>query len=171
MNVLGPLINPAQPACQLVGVADASRVPLVAEVFLARGRTVLVARGRDGLDKLTLSGPSDVTLVAGGEVVSFTVSPEDVGLEPSTLDALRGSTPADNAARLRAVLSGEDAGPVADAVALNAAAALVLAEDPAPDVTEFVRRLRAAVAASRDVLASGAAGSRLDAWVGAARSV
>jgi anthranilate phosphoribosyltransferase len=78
-----------------------------------------------GLDELTLAGPTSVAALEDGEVRSFTITPQDAGLAPAPLDALRGGDPQANAAIAREVLSGA-AGPKRDVVLLNAAAALVV---------------------------------------------
>lgn len=165
MNILGPLINPASPRYQLVGVADPARVDLIAQVLNARQRFALVARGRDGLDKLTVTGPTDVTLVADGRTSTFQVSPEDVGLTRSSPDSLLGSTPQENASRLVGVLSGSEQGPVRDAVLLNAAAACVLVEGRCD---HFIERLEEKMNDCRAAIEDGSATARLRSWVSAA---
>lgn len=164
MNVLGPLVNPARPQFQLVGVADPTRIELLSRIFESRGSSALVARGHDGLDKFTLSGPTDVTIVSGGRTSSLTVAPADVGLRRSDLATLRGEAPATNAQRLMAILDGHDEGPVAEAVALNAAAALALVGIGTQHEL-FIDVLREQVDACRELRASGAAGRKLRTWV------
>lgn len=168
MNVLGPLINPASPDFQLVGVADPGRVDLICRVLEARGVKALVARGHDGLDKFTLTGPTDVVLVGDGGLRQFSLSPEDVGLSRAGAKELMGSTPRANADRLLRVLDGSDGGPVRDVVMLNAAAAAVLVNGAYDD---FPDRLRLELDRCRAAIESGAAIATLRSWIAAARSL
>ena len=126
-NFLGPLTNPAQPQAAAIGCADASMAPIMAGVFAERRTDAAVFRGRDGLDELTIAGPSDVWWVFDGEVERVTLQPEDVELSPAGLDALRGGDRVHNAQVIRDVLAGA-AGPIRDAVLLNAGVALALVE-------------------------------------------
>lgn len=165
MNILGPLTNPARPEFQLVGVANPDRVDLMSRVLAARGISALVAHGHDGLDKFTLTAPTDVLIVSGGEVRPLVLSPEDVGLTRCAPATLAGSTPAENATRLRAVLDGSDQGPLRDVVILNAAAAAVLVEGTCDDLAE---RLTDKLDRCRRAIADGSVIATLDAWQAAA---
>lgn len=164
-NFLGPLANPAQPSAQAVGVSDARMAAVIAEVLAARGVSALVFRGEDGLDELTIGGPSRVWVVREGGVYETSVSPEDVGLDVTDASALRGGDAAHNAEVTRRFLAGEQ-GPVRDAVLFNAAAALVALE---PDETALDERLgialRAAIGRAAEAVDSGAAGAALERWV------
>ncbi|MDQ3664243.1 MAG: anthranilate phosphoribosyltransferase, partial [Actinomycetota bacterium] len=124
-NFLGPLTNPARPAAQAVGVADARMAPVLAGVLARRGVEALVFRGDDGLDELTISSTSSVWVSrAGSEAVErVQVDPRELGVPRASVDTLRGGDPARNAVVFRQVLAGEP-GPVRDAVVLNAAAAI-----------------------------------------------
>ena len=131
MNLLGPLSNPAQPAAALVGCADPRLAPVIAEVFAARGASVLVVRGDDGLDELTTTTTSTVWAVADGEVRRERVDPAALGHRARPPVRTCEAVPAEvNAAVFRALVAGER-GPVRDAVLLNAAGAL-LAFDGVP---------------------------------------
>ena len=126
-NILGPLTNPANAARQLIGVADLSIAERMARVLGALGsEKALVVHGSDGMDELTITGPSTVWLLEGGEVSTFTVSPDELGLAVSDAGSIRADSPADSAAVARSVLSGEP-GAARDVVLMNAAAALVAA--------------------------------------------
>jgi anthranilate phosphoribosyltransferase len=127
-NFLGPLTNPAQPEAQAVGCADERMAGVMAEVFARRGVSALVFRGDDGLDELTVSTTSSVWVVGGGEVARTTLDPEELGIGRAPLSALRGGDRAFNAGVVRAVLAGEERGPIRDAVLVNAAAALAALE-------------------------------------------
>jgi anthranilate phosphoribosyltransferase len=170
-NFLGPLANPAQPAAQAVGVADARMAGVMADVLAARGASALVFRGEDGLDELTVGGPSRVWVVRDGGVFETRITPGDVGLATADTSTLRGGDAVFNADVARRFLGGET-GPVRDAVLLNAAAALVavdacdgsLADVPLAD-QPLAEQLRAAIERAASVVDSGAAAKALDAWV------
>jgi anthranilate phosphoribosyltransferase len=126
-NLLGPLANPAGAPFQVLGVGRADLRPLLAEALQLLGtRRALVVQGEDGLDEVTLAGPTRVTEVSPGGMRNFSWTPSDFGLEPATLDALRVETPAESAAKIRDVLRGTP-GTARDIVILNAAAALWVA--------------------------------------------
>ncbi|XVV08202.1 anthranilate phosphoribosyltransferase [Actinoplanes sp. CA-131856] len=166
-NLLGPLINPSDPRSQVVGVADERMAPVVAGVLAARGRSALVVRGDDGLDKLTTSAPSRVWTVRGGTVTATGLDARDLGLPRARPEALRGGGAAGNANVLRAVVGGEH-GPVRDVVVLNAAAALVAsAGQDAPLLDQFVT----AVARCADAIDTGAAHATLTRWIAVSRRV
>jgi anthranilate phosphoribosyltransferase len=124
-NLLGPLTNPAQPEAQVVGVPKAELVPFVARCLQRLGtKRAWVVHG-GGLDELGL-GSTTVAEVNGDSLRTFTVAPEDAGLQAAPLEALRGGDPQANALIAREVLGGA-AGPRRDVVLLNAAAALLVA--------------------------------------------
>ncbi len=126
-NVMGPLTNPARAQSQLVGVYAPELTELVADVLRQVGcQKALVVHGSDGMDELTLTGPSRVSEWDGSEIRTYDVTPEDAGLERADADALKGGEPAENADITRAILAGET-GPKRDIVLLNAAAALIAA--------------------------------------------
>lgn len=167
-NLLGPLSHPGRVGRQVLGVADAGRVELVAGVLARRGvGRAWVVRGADGLDELTTTDVTDVIeLIDGVEVRRFQVTPEELGLARVTTDAIAVGDPAANAAAAESVLDGRS-GPVRDMVALNAAAALVVA-DVADDLADGLARAEHAiddgaaartlgelVAASRAIVADG----------------
>ncbi len=126
-NLLGPLTNPLRATVQLVGVYDPARTEMMARALAAVGtRRVYVVAGSDGIDEITITGPTRLSSTEDGEVNTREVNPEDFGLNRASLEALRGGDPATNARLLRGVLEGER-GPYRDVVLANAAAALVLA--------------------------------------------
>jgi anthranilate phosphoribosyltransferase len=166
-NVLGPLTNPAQPSAQAVGVADERLAAVMARVLADRGASALVFRGTDGLDELSVSAPSRVWVVADGQVREDAVDPRDVGIAAAPAGALRGADAAHNAGVTRRLLDGE-AGPVRDAVLLNAAAAIVAFDGAGPG--PVTAQLAAALPRAADALDSGAAADALGSWVAASRS-
>ncbi|HET6213993.1 MAG TPA: anthranilate phosphoribosyltransferase, partial [Micromonosporaceae bacterium] len=114
-NFLGPLTNPAQPRAAAVGCADPRMAPVMAQVFAARGDSVLLVRGEDGLDEFTTTGPTRVWAISGGTVTETTIDAADLGVPRSKPGDLRGADAAYNADVARRVLAGEP-GPVRDAV-------------------------------------------------------
>jgi anthranilate phosphoribosyltransferase len=124
-NLLGPLTNPAQPPFQIVGVCCGELVKPLAKAMARLGTTkTWVVHGSDGLDEMTLSGPTFVTEADGDTVREFEVKPADFGLPQGSLGNLSIGN-ADTSARLiRDVLQGVRRDEARDIVVLNAAAAL-----------------------------------------------
>ncbi|MGN6781815.1 MAG: anthranilate phosphoribosyltransferase [Marmoricola sp.] len=164
-NVLGPLANPARPQAQAIGCADPRMAPLMAGVFARRGVDAFVFRGDDGLDELTTTTTSTLWEVRDGAVTQHVVDPADLGIAPSTPEDLRGGDPTYNAEVVRRVLAGER-GPVRDAVLLNAGAALAVYE---PSEGSLPERLGAGIERGEQSIDSGAAATKLGAWVAATR--
>ena len=125
-NLLGPLLNPARPPYQLVGIFSPALLPKYAETLALLGRARAWAVHGSGMDELSLTGPSAVCEVAGGLVREFTLDPAPLGLASCTLDALRGGDCAENARILTAILDGTERGPRRDLVLLNAAAGFLI---------------------------------------------
>lgn len=170
-NLLGPLTNPAQPTYAAVGVADARFLPVIAGVFADRGTTAAVFRGDEGLDEMSIGGPTTVLWVRDGEVTEVVVRPGDLGLETSTIDSIKGGLADENAEVARRVFAGEQ-GPARDAVLLNAGTALAVAAGAtgtSPD--EVHEAIRLGIAAAQRAIDSGDAAAQLDRWVTASRDV
>ncbi|MEH6950769.1 anthranilate phosphoribosyltransferase [Nitrobacter sp. NHB1] len=126
-NLLGPLSNPAGVKRQMVGVFSRQWVQPLAQVLKNLGSdSVWVVHGSDGLDEITLAGPTFVAALEDGNIRSFEVTPEDAGLSRVHGDALKGGDAEANAASLRGVLEGKP-GAFRDVALLNAAAALIVA--------------------------------------------
>jgi anthranilate phosphoribosyltransferase len=125
-NLLGPLLNPARPPYQLVGVFSPVLLPKYAEALAVLGRAHAWAVHGSGMDELSLIGPSAVQEVVNGIVRESSVDPEALGLPNCTLADLRGGGRRENAAILTAILDGTDTGPKRDLVLLNAAAGFVI---------------------------------------------
>jgi anthranilate phosphoribosyltransferase len=125
-NLLGPLLNPARPPYQLVGVYSPALLPKYAETLAVMGRAHAWAVHGSGMDELSLSGVSAVHEVAGGLVRDFVVDPAALGLPHAEVAALRGGGPAENAAILTSILEGTETGPRRNIVLLNASAAFVI---------------------------------------------
>lgn len=143
-NLAGPLTNPSGAEAQVVGVFDASRVRVVSEAMARLGaRHAFVVHGGDGLDELTLDGPSDVAEVRGHSVRLFQLTAADAGLPTIPRTALAGGDAAHNAEILKQVLNGRP-GAHRDVVLLNAAAALIVS-GLAADFPAGVRLAAAAI--------------------------
>ena len=133
-NLLGPLSNPAGARRQVMGVYDPRLLGPLAEVLGRLGATRAWTVHGQGLDELTTTGPTEVAEYRDGAVRRFTVTPEDAGLRPASIEDLRGGDAEENAAALTALLDGAP-GAYRDVVLLNAAAALIVA-DRAADLRE-----------------------------------
>lgn len=155
-NVLGPLANPAGADRQVMGVFAPEWVEPIAQVLERLGcREAMVVHGLEGLDELSICGPTQVIHLREGRYQRRVVEPEDAGLKRYPREAVRGGTPQENARRIRAVLEGQEQGAVREVVLLNAAAALVVA-GRAEDLRDGAIQAAAAID-------SGAARERLDA--------
>ncbi len=147
-NALGPLTNPAGARRQLIGVYSGNLTEKLAQVLKALGsERALVVHGSDGLDELTLTGPSQVAELKEGQVSTYEVHPEEFGLKTAPAAALKGGDAPHNAQILSAVLKGEQ-GPPRDIVLLNAAAA-ILAGGLAADLNEGVELARQSLASGK----------------------
>ncbi len=125
MNILGPLANPAGAGRQLVGVAEPSRLPLLAGALAVLGSVhALVVHGEPGLDEVSPIGPTRVLEVRDGELREWTIVPEAFGLRLAAAPELAGTDAAGNARVILDVLGGQTKGGARTAVVLNAAAAL-----------------------------------------------
>jgi len=154
-NLMGPLANPANVSRQLVGVARPEFAPLYAEAMRLLGtQRALVVSGMEGLDELSIAGPSRA--IGVGFASPEVITPEDAGLARHSLDAIRGGEPDYNAAALRALLMGET-GAYRDAVVLNAGAALWVAGE--------ADTLRGGAEEAAEALDKGLAKALLDCWI------
>jgi anthranilate phosphoribosyltransferase len=161
MNLLGPCINPARPPVQLLGVADPRMLRRIAETLNAMGVSQALVVHGSGLDEVALHGETLAVRLSDGEITQLVIAPEDAGIERAPLNVVTGGDPAENAQRLRALLSGKGSEAESDITILNAAALLHTAGKAAT--------LKDAAAEARDVLLSGSAGKVLDSYVEASR--
>ncbi|MEU5564648.1 anthranilate phosphoribosyltransferase [Micromonospora musae] len=166
-NFLGPLSNPARPRAGAVGCFDPRMAPVMAGVFAARGDSVLVMRGEDGLDEFSTAAPTRVWVAQGGTVREALLDAVDLGVPRSTLADLRGGDAPYNAAVALRLLAGEP-GPVRDAVLVNAAAALAT---QGPLDGDLVEALRGGLARAAESIDSGAAAATLERWVEVAKGL
>lgn len=165
-NLLGPLTNPAGASRQLIGVSEMAFLDTVAGALAQLGTELaLVVCSEDGLDEISITAPTRVAEVGGGEVCHYTLTPGQVGLElaaASSLDGeLAGGSPQQNADVTRAVLQGRP-GAASDLAVINAAAAIYTA-GVADSVAEGVRAARAAIA-------DGSALATLERYIATTRS-
>ncbi|MBB1091219.1 anthranilate phosphoribosyltransferase [Rhodopseudomonas palustris] len=152
-NLLGPLSNPAGVKRQMIGVFSRQWVQPLAQVLKNLGsESIWVVHGSDGLDEITLSGPTAVAELKNGEIRTFEVTPDQAGLPRAHAEALRGGDAEANAVALRSVLEGMPS-PYRDVALLNAAAALVVAGK--------AKDLKEGVALGAKSIDSGAAEGRL----------
>ena len=128
-NILGPLTNPAGAKRQVIGVFDPDLPEVMARVLRELGsEEVMVVHGEDdGVDEISLAGPTRVAHLKDGEIKTTTITPESVGLTRAPLAEVRGGDAAENAGITTALLQGELKGPKRDILMLNAAAALQVA--------------------------------------------
>ena len=156
-NLLGPLTNPAGASAQVVGVYALDLVEKVAEALSMLGtHRAFVVHGLDGLDEITITGPTRVAEVREGNVRSYEIDPEEFGFQRAPLETISGGNAAENAAIARRILAGEKS-PRRDVVLMNAAAALVAAGK--------AEHLKAAAEIAARSIDSGAAVKKLEALV------
>jgi anthranilate phosphoribosyltransferase len=154
-NLLGPLLNPARPPYQLVGIFSPVLLPKYANALAALGRARAWAVHGRGMDELSLTGPSLVHELVDGQVIEITVDPAELGLEHCAIEDLRGGERAENAAILTGILDGSVRGPKRDIVLLNSAAGFV--------ITGLAPDLKTGLALARDQIDSGRALAKLNA--------
>jgi anthranilate phosphoribosyltransferase len=160
-NLLGPLLNPARPDYQLIGVFDPAVGSAFAEILSRLGRKVAWAvhgttESGAGMDEISNLGPSTVWAANGPNRVKSTIEPSSLGLSPATVAELEGGDAVANAAILTGILDGSVKGPKRDLVTLNAAAGLVIT-GIAQDLTDGLRL-------ANEAIASGAALAVLERW-------
>lgn len=126
-NLLGPLTNPAMATHQLIGLYSGDLVGMIAHVLKNLGSVcAMVVHGMEGLDEISLCGPTKVAELRGGQVKEYIVEPEQFGLKRCRMEDLHGGNAEQSAAIVRGVLQG-DKGPARDVVLLNGGAALYVA--------------------------------------------
>ncbi len=171
-NILGPLANPARPDAMLVGSANLPLAPVMAQVLADQGTSSLVVRGLDGLDEVTVFDNTQVWDVTGdrASAADDEIDISALGIAPALPEALRGGDAKENARITRAVFGGETDGPllaVRDAVAINAAAALVAWDSIglSASTSDITSRIAATLPRAHDAIESGTAQALLDRWI------
>lgn len=153
-NILGPLANPAGADCQIIGVFSEEIMEKMARSLISLGaRRAMVVHGQDGLDEITLTGPTKIIEINNGWLRSFVFDPQDFGFTCCRPESLKGGDLKTNCEIVLSVLDGQK-GPQRDAVLLNAAAAIYLSEV----ASSYKEALRLAA----DSIDSGKARQKLD---------
>lgn len=156
-NVLGPLTNPAGARRQVLGVFDKAWVRPIAEVLKALGSEhVMVVHSDDGLDEISISAPTTVAELKDGEITEYRVTPDQFGMQTSSLDDLVIENSEESLDLVKKALSGEHGG-ASDIVALNAGAAIYVAGQ--------THSLEAGVEMARDAIGSGLATEKMKEFV------
>lgn len=162
-NILGPLTNPANAGTQLLGVFHPDLVGILVRVLQRIGsHRALVVHGVDGLDEVSLAGPTMVGELKDGEIREYQIKPEDFGIQTAPISALQVASPAESITRMKSVLANEP-GPSLDIVLLNAGAALYAAG--------HADSIAAGIAQAREAIASGAALKKLNEFVACTQAV
>ncbi|WP_028775898.1 anthranilate phosphoribosyltransferase [Shimazuella kribbensis] len=152
-NLLGPLANPANVQRQLIGVFSPKYTEKMAKVLQALGtKHALIVSGLDGLDEITLTAPTQISELKNGQVETYTITPEDLGISSSSIHELEGGTPTENAAIILEVLQGKKSAK-RSIVEVNAAAVLYVAGK--------TDSLQAGISLAADVIDSGLALQKL----------
>ncbi len=143
-NIMGPISNPAGVSRQLLGVFSTHWHEPIAHVLKNLGSEhVWIVTGSDGLDEITVTGPTEVCELKHGEIRRFQVMPGDIGLPTHKAADIKGGDPAANARAIIELFAGK-VGPYRDIVLMNAAAALIVA-DAAPDLATGAKKAAAAI--------------------------
>lgn len=152
-NLLGPLTNPAGARSQVLGVFDRAWVRPLADVLSRLGSDhVLVVHGADGMDEISISGPTHIAELKDGVIEEYMIEPGDFGVETSPLSSIQVADAGESLAMVQSVLA-DSSGPARDIVLLNAGAAI--------RVSGMVESLAAGVDRARETIANGAARAKL----------
>jgi anthranilate phosphoribosyltransferase len=153
-NLLGPLTNPANANCQLIGVYQAELTGTLAQVLRLLGvKRAMVVHGSGGLDELSLEGVNKISFLHDGVIDTMFMKAGDVGLQAAANHELKGENPVENAKITERILNGSEQGPCRDVVLLNAAAALMVAN--------VVSDFKAGVSHAQKIIADGSAHQKL----------
>ncbi|MUT65473.1 anthranilate phosphoribosyltransferase [Paenibacillus sp. NEAU-GSW1] len=157
-NMLGPLTNPAGADRQLLGLYDRSKTDTIASVLGDLGvKRAMVVSSIDGLDEISISAPTKISELQNGEVRSYELSPEDLGLKRYPISEVVGGDPQTNAALIRAIFAGQQQGAYRDIVLANAGACIY--------VGGLSDTLQEGVAIAADTIDSGKAEQQLNALI------
>ena len=156
-NLIGPLVNPLRPTAQVIGVYSPEFITPMAEALqILEVPRAIVLHGREKLDEAGLGDRTDLAILNEGQIKYTTIDPQELGLTKAPLSALKGGDVEENGAILRNVLQGKGTRSQQDAVILNAALALQIA-----DLVAIENPLQA-VEKAREIVISGAAWSKLE---------
>lgn len=161
-TIIGPLINPSRANLHLMGVYRPELLDTVSHVARSLGyRRAMFVHGLDGLDEISLLGPTRINELKDGVITGYEIAPEDFGMRRCTLDEIATGTPQANAEMIRGVFSGHDTGPRRDAIVLNAAGALVIGQK--------AQTMRQGVTLAQEIVAGGAAMKKLNELIARSR--
>jgi anthranilate phosphoribosyltransferase len=160
-NILGPLVNPARPAYQVLGVYRKELCMPVAGTLRQLGSERAIVVHGSGLDELALHGRSHLVILEHGQLREETIEPEQLGLTVTPIEALRGGSPGENAQWLRILLAGKASRAHRQAVALNAGAAIWMANRS--------KNLKEGLSTALNILESDRGWKRLNQWIEVAR--
>lgn len=161
-TIIGPLINPSRATRHVLGVYKPELLDTVTEVAIAVGyKRALIVHGLDGLDEISLLGPTKVNEIQNGTYKTYEITPEEFGLARCTLEEIATGTPQENAKMIRDVFSGKDKGPRRQAIVLNAAGALMIGEK--------VKSIPEGIKLANELIDSGAAEAKLHALIEASK--
>ena len=156
-NLLGPLVNPLNPTGQVIGVFDPKLIETIAEALNLLGtQTAIVLHGREKLDEAGLGDITDLAILNNGQVYLTTVDPQEVGVTPAPISAVKGGNVQENAVILKEVLQGKGTQAQQDIVALNASLALQVA-----GAVPLLNHGQG-VTVAREILQSGSAWTKLE---------
>lgn len=156
-NILGPLANPANAKAQVLGVYDAALTEPMAEVLKNLGvERALVVNGKDGLDELSTTTETKVTELKDGIITTYTIEPEDFGLERATIEDIKGGNAQENAEIIKMLFNGQK-GYKRDILLLNAAAALY--------VGKKVENLKEGITLAQELIDSGKVKEKLEEFI------
>ncbi len=162
-NILGPLLNPANPTFRLIGTSDLKQVENMLTIIQHSDvEKAWIVSGAEGLDEISTAGDTTVWQYEKGEIVTFTINPKDFGFDPVSIEELKGGDVKDNADAMRAILSGEDKSPRVLSVIMNAAAGLFIS-GKCSSMTE-------GVGMAQNILNSGNAAESLNEFIIASKS-
>jgi anthranilate phosphoribosyltransferase len=155
-NLLGPLVNPLNPTGQVIGVFDPKLIETMAEALNLLGtQTAIVLHGREKLDEAGLGDITDLAILIDGDVYLSTVNPQEVGVTPAPITAVKGGNVQENAVILQDVLQGKGTQAQQDIVALNASLALQVA-----GVVPWLNHAQG-VTLAKEILQSGSSWTKL----------
>jgi len=161
-NLLGPLTNPASAPNQLLGVFSRDWVEALAQVLKQLGsQHVLVVHSEDGLDEISIAAPTYVAELHNGTITTYTITPEEFGLNRTSLTSIQVTSVAESVAMVKSVLENND-NPARDIVVLNAGAAIYAAG--------LTDNLPAGIKKAQSVLKNGAARDKITAWINLTQS-
>ncbi len=160
-NFLGPLANPATPKAQVVGVSNLEKAPVIAQVLANRNINAYVVRGLDGLDEISICGPTQIWQVKNNQLTEFIFDAENLGIKKVTIDQLQGGDSHTNANLILNALQPNISNPLQDAICINAAAAIVAYENQDLD---FDTAINLAYARAKGSVAAGMSLNTLKKW-------